>query len=115
MLRNILINVFNLTILMWHCMNMANFSVFLCASPHNLVPEPGNRWKHWITQKMNTIAGKMTSSFLKGNTTRYRNLPEKEMEKGKNLISEAEQEEYEAKIFSKNVRVGRKTLRNWLN
>ena len=29
---------------------------------------------------------------------------EKELEKGKNLISEAEQEEYELKIFSKNVR-----------
>ena len=29
---------------------------------------------------------------------------EKELEKGKNLISEAEQEEYEVKIFSKNVR-----------
>ena len=53
---------------------------------------------------MNTIAGKMTSSFLKGNRTRYRNLLEKELEKGKNLISEAEQEEYEVKIFSKNVR-----------
>ena len=46
----------------------------------------------------------MTSSFLKGNRTRYRNLLEKELEKGKNLISEAEQEEYEVKIFSKNVR-----------
>ena len=29
---------------------------------------------------------------------------EKELEKGKNLISEAEQEEYQVKIFSKNVR-----------
>ena len=29
---------------------------------------------------------------------------EKELEKGKNLISEAEKEEYEKKIFSKNVR-----------
>ena len=29
---------------------------------------------------------------------------EKELEKGKNLVSEAEQEEYEVKIFSKNVR-----------
>ena len=29
---------------------------------------------------------------------------EKELEKGKNLISEAEQEEYEVKIFSQNVR-----------
>ena len=29
---------------------------------------------------------------------------EKELEKGKNLIREAEQEEYEVKIFSKNVR-----------
>ena len=28
-------NVFNLTILMGHCINMANFSVFLCASPQN--------------------------------------------------------------------------------
>ena len=46
----------------------------------------------------------MTSSFLKGNRTRYRNLLEKELETGKNLISEAEQEEYEVKIFSKNVR-----------
>ena len=41
---------------------------------------------------------------LKGNRTRYRNLLEKELEKGKNLISEAEQEEYEVKMFSKNVR-----------
>ena len=31
--ENSLINVFNLTILMRHCINMANFSVFLCASP----------------------------------------------------------------------------------
>ena len=46
----------------------------------------------------------MTSSFLKGNKTRYRNWLEKELEKRKNLISEAEQEEYEVKIFSKNVR-----------
>ena len=46
----------------------------------------------------------MTSSFFKGNKTRYRNLLEKELEKGKNLISEAEREEYEVKIFSKNVR-----------
>ena len=29
---------------------------------------------------------------------------EKELEKGRKLISEAEQEEYEVKIFSKNVR-----------
>ena len=29
---------------------------------------------------------------------------EKELEKGKNLISESEQEEYEVKIFSKKVR-----------
>ena len=29
---------------------------------------------------------------------------EKELEKGKNFISEAEQEEYEVKILSKNVR-----------
>ena len=79
------------------------FCVLMC-SPHNLVPEPGSRYKHWIAQKGNTIAGKMTSSFLKGNRTRYRNLLEKELEKGKNLISEAEQEEYEVKILSKNVR-----------
>ena len=46
-----------------------------------------------------TIAGKMTSSFLKGNRTIYRNLLEKELEKGKNLISKAEQEEYEVKIY----------------
>ena len=41
--ENSLINVVNVTILMWHCVNMANFSVFLCATPHNSVPEPGNR------------------------------------------------------------------------
>ena len=41
--ENSLITVFNLTILMLHCINMATFSVFLCALPHNLVPEPGNR------------------------------------------------------------------------
>ena len=41
--ENCLINVFNVTIFMRHCINMANFSVFLCASPHNLVSEPGNR------------------------------------------------------------------------
>ena len=46
----------------------------------------------------------MTSSFLKGNRTRYGNLLEKELEKGKIRISEAEQEEYEVKIFSKNIR-----------
>lgn len=46
----------------------------------------------------------MSTSFLKGNRTRYRNLLEKEMEKGKVLISEAEQEQYETKVFNKNVR-----------
>lgn len=46
----------------------------------------------------------MSTPFLKGNRTRYRNLLEKELEKGKDLISEAEQEQYETKIFSKNVR-----------
>ena len=56
----------------------------------------------------------MTSSFLKGNRTRYRNLLEKEMEKGKNLISEAEQEEYEVKIFSKNVRNCLRRLNNFI-
>ena len=34
--ENSLINIFNLTILMWHCINMANFSVFLCASPRDI-------------------------------------------------------------------------------
>ena len=46
----------------------------------------------------------MSVSFLKGNRTRYRNLLERELEKAKELISEAEQEQYETKIFSKNVR-----------
>ena len=46
----------------------------------------------------------MSVSFLKGNRTRYKNLLERELEKAKELISEAEQEQYETKIFSKNVR-----------
>ena len=58
---------------------MANVSVFLCASSHNLVPEPVNCSKHWITEKGNTITGKMTSSFLKRNRTRYRNLLQKDL------------------------------------
>ena len=32
--ENSLMNVFDLTILMCHCINMANHSVFFCASPH---------------------------------------------------------------------------------
>ena len=56
----------------------------------------------------------MTSSFLKGNRTKYRNLLEKELEKGKNLISEAEQEDYEIKIFSKNVRNCLRTLNDFI-
>ena len=39
---------------------------------------------------------------------------EKELEKGKNLISEAEQEEYEVKIFSKNVRNCLRTLNDFI-
>lgn len=43
----------------------------------------------------------MSTSFLKGNRTRYRNLLEKELEKGKALIEEASQERYDIKLFSK--------------
>ena len=53
---------------------MANFSVFLSASPHNLVPELGNRLEHWIIHKGNTIARKMTSSFFKGKYNQVQEL-----------------------------------------
>ena len=46
----------------------------------------------------------MSVSFLKGNRTRYRHLLERELEKAKGLISEAEQEQFETNIFNKNVR-----------
>ena len=45
----------------------------------------------------------MSISFLKGNRTRYRNLLEKELEKGKPPLREAEDECYEVKFFLKNV------------
>ena len=45
----------------------------------------------------------MSTSFLKGNRTRYRNLLEKELERGKNLIEEAAQEQYEIRNFSKGL------------
>ena len=45
----------------------------------------------------------MSTSFLKGNRTRYRNLLEKELEKGKRLIEE-DAEQYESKVFSKNLK-----------
>ena len=45
----------------------------------------------------------MSTSFLKGNRTRYRNLLEKEVEKGKRLIEE-DAEQYESKVFSKNLK-----------
>ena len=46
----------------------------------------------------------MSVSFLKGNRTRYRHLLERELEKAKGLISEAEQEQFETNIYNKNVR-----------
>lgn len=45
----------------------------------------------------------MSTSLLKGNRTRYRNLLEKEFEKGKGLLREADVESYELKVFLKNV------------
>ena len=51
---------------------------------------------------------------LKGNRTRYRNLLERELEKDKDLISEAEQEQYETKIFNKNVRDCIKRLNDFI-
>ena len=45
----------------------------------------------------------MSTSFLKGNRTRYRNLLEKEFEKGKRLIEE-DAEQYESKVFLKNLK-----------
>ena len=56
----------------------------------------------------------MSVSFLKGNRTRYRNLLERELEKAKDLISEAEQEQYETKIFNKNVRDCIKRLNDFI-
>ena len=56
----------------------------------------------------------MSVSFLKGNRTRYRNLLERELEKAKQLISEAEQEQHETKIFSKNVRNCVKRLNDFI-
>ena len=56
----------------------------------------------------------MSVSFLKGNRTRYRNLLERELEKAKDLISEAEQEQYEAKIFNKDVRDCIKRLNDFI-
>ena len=41
---------------------------------------------------------------FKGKQNQVQELAREGTEKGKNLISEAEQEEYEVKIFSKNVR-----------
>ena len=46
----------------------------------------------------------MSVSFLKGNRTRYRHSLERELEKAKGLISEAEQEQSQTNIFNKNVR-----------
>ena len=46
----------------------------------------------------------MSTSFSKGNRTRYRNLLEKELEKGKRLIEE-DAEQYESKVFSKNLKI----------
>ena len=45
----------------------------------------------------------MSISFLKESRTKYRNLLEKELERGKRLIEEATQEQYEIKIFSKSL------------
>ena len=56
----------------------------------------------------------MSVSFLKGNRFRYRNLLERELEKAKDLISEAEQEQYETKIFNINVRNCIKRLNDFI-
>lgn len=45
----------------------------------------------------------MSISFLKGKRLRYRNLLEEELEKGRNLIKEATQEQYDFNIFSKSL------------
>ena len=45
----------------------------------------------------------MSILFLKGSRTKYRNLLEKELEKGRSQIEEASLEQYEIKIVSKRV------------
>ena len=45
----------------------------------------------------------MSISFLKESRTKYRHLLEKKLERGKRLIEEATQEQYEIKIFSKSL------------
>ena len=45
----------------------------------------------------------MSILFLKGSRTKYRNLLEKKLEKGRSLIEEATLEQYEIKIVSKRV------------
>ena len=46
----------------------------------------------------------MSISFLQGNRTRYRNLLEKELGKGKHLL-EDDREEGEIKVLVKNVNI----------
>ena len=45
----------------------------------------------------------MSISFLKESRTKYRNVLEKELERGRRLIEEATQEQYEIKFFSKSL------------
>ena len=45
----------------------------------------------------------MSILFLKGSRTKYRKLLEKELEKGRSLIEEATQEQYEIKIVLKRL------------
>ena len=45
----------------------------------------------------------MSILFLRGSRTKYRNLLEKELEKGRSLIVEATLEQYEIKIVSKRL------------
>ena len=44
----------------------------------------------------------MSTYFVKGNRTRYRNLLQAEMDKGKALLEE-ESEQYGSEVFSKNL------------
>ena len=45
----------------------------------------------------------MSILFLKGSRTKYRDLLEKELEKGRSLVEEATLEQYEIKIVSKRL------------
>ena len=60
--ENSLVNVFNLTILMWHCINMANFSVFICASPPPPPPKKKKKEKKIFFFRFGFFVKKITCS-----------------------------------------------------